>query len=120
MTRLSTLKWARLAGFSLLVLFAWAEAARAGVVFGLTGTTLAGGSRWDAAPRVFNLGGTNYERSLDGGLRYSLQGGSFTAFRDLFTWQGTAPSAADFQNAVEQAFAAWTLPDWRCARPASP
>ena len=26
------------------------------------------------------------ERSLDGGLRYSLQGGSYQAYRDLFSW----------------------------------
>jgi hypothetical protein len=44
-------------------------------------------------------------------LRYSLQGGSFEAFRDLFAWQGGAPSVADFQQAVERAFGAWTVTD---------
>jgi hypothetical protein len=50
------------------------------------------------------------ERSLAGGLRYSLQGGSFEAYRDLFQWV-TTPSVAEFQLAVEQAFAAWTAVD---------
>ena len=53
--------------------------------------------------------GTN-ERSLDGGLRYSLEGGSFEAYRDSFQWS-TLPSVAEFQTAVEQAFAAWTAVD---------
>ena len=55
--------------------------------------------------------GTVYEHSLDGGLRYSMEGGSYEAYRDLFSWQGTPPSVADFQQAVEDAFAAWTVPD---------
>lgn len=82
----------------------------AGVIFGFSGSGLGGGYRWDAAPRVFNLGGTNYERSLNGGLRYSLQGGSYQAFRDRFTWSST-PSVADFTTAINQAFAAWTSVD---------
>ncbi len=68
---------------------------------------ITGGLRWDAAPRT--IGGN--ERSLDGGLRYSLQGGSFEAYRDLIPWFGTPPSAATFQLAVEQAFAAWESTD---------
>jgi hypothetical protein len=79
--------------------------ATAGVIFGSTG--LAGGFRWDAAPRT--LGGL--ERSLNGGLRYSLQGGSYQAYRDQFTWQGTPPTVAAFQGAIEKAFNAWTVPD---------
>jgi hypothetical protein len=51
------------------------------------------------------------ERSLDGGLRYSLQGGSYEAYRDTFSWSGGAPAVAQFQSAVEQAFAAWTVVD---------
>ena len=74
------------------------------VIFNNTG--LAGGSRWDAAPRTIN----GLERSLDGGLRYSLQGGSYEAFRDLFSWN-IVPTVADFQNAVEQAFNSWTVVD---------
>src|SRR5262245_23105071 len=78
-----------------------------GVIFLYTGNTIGGGARWDAAPRT--IGGL--ERSLDGGLRFSLQGGSFEAYRDLFTWQGGVPSVADFTTAVQQAFTAWTVPD---------
>lgn len=74
------------------------------VIFNNTG--LAGGSRWDAAPRTID----GLERSLDGGLRYSLQGGSYEAFRNLFTWN-IAPIVTDFQAAVEQAFSAWTVVD---------
>ena len=85
-------------------------AASAGVVFGL-GSGITGGSRWDAAPRTFNFSGTDYERSLSGGLRYSVAGGSYEAFRDMFSWSGAVPSVADFQTTVEQAFAAWTNPD---------
>ena len=39
--------------------------AQGGVIFNFTGATLGGGSRWDAAARTINMGGTNYERSLD-------------------------------------------------------
>lgn len=78
--------------------------ARGGDIFGHTG--LSGGSRWDAAPRVI---GSN-ERSLAGSLRYSLDGGSFQAYRDLFQWS-SVPTVPAFQQAVEQAFAAWTSVD---------
>ena len=64
------------------------------------------GSRWDAAPRTHN----GYERSLQGGLRYSVSGGSFETFRNQFSWFAT-PTVADFQQAVGQAFAAWTAVD---------
>jgi hypothetical protein len=73
-------------------------------VFGNTGLT--GGFRWDAAPRMV---GAN-ERSLSGGLRYSVQGGSYQGYRDLFNWSAL-PSVADFQLAVEQAFGAWAVVD---------
>lgn len=82
------------------------DALHAGVIFGYAGATIGGGSRWDAAPRT--IGGR--ERSLDGGLRYSLQGGSFEAYRDMFTW-GTVPSVEAFTTAVQQAFDAWTIVD---------
>lgn len=78
--------------------------ARAFGIFNNTG--LNGGSRWDAAPRT--LGGQ--ERSLDGGLRFSLQGGSYQAYRDLFTW-ATVPSVSDFEQAVLDAFAVWMATD---------
>ena len=62
--------------------------------------------RWDAAPRtVFGE-----ERSLDGGLRYSVEGGSYEAFRDQFQWT-SVPTVAEFQGAVEAAFAAWESVD---------
>ena len=89
---------------SVLVLAATLGQAYAGVVFSNVG--LSGGVRWDAAPRMI---GTN-ERSLDGGLRYSLEGGTFEAYRDLFQWS-TLPSVPEFQTAVEQAFNAWTAVD---------
>src|SRR5262245_12459804 len=83
----------------------------AGVIFNFSNGLLGGGSRWDAAPRMINIGGTNYERSLDGGLRFSMQGGSYQGYRDLFTWQGGAPSVAAFTTAINHAFAAWTVVD---------
>ncbi|NET81081.1 MAG: hypothetical protein F6J94_03630 [Moorea sp. SIO1F2] len=76
------------------------------VIFNRSGSTLGGGSRWDAAPRTIH----GKERSLDGGLRYSLQGGSYQAYRDLFTWD-ILPSVNEFQNAIEAAFNAWTVVD---------
>src|SRR5690606_26303844 len=76
----------------------------AGVLFETDG--LSGGWRWDAAPREIN----GNERSLDGGLRYSLQGGSFAGYRDQFQWT-EVPSVEAFQEAVELAFAAWTTID---------
>lgn len=93
-----------LAVASALVVFHRSEA-DAGVVFGNVG--LNGGFRWDAAPRT--AGGL--ERSLEGGLRYSVQGGSLQAFRDSFSWAVAVPSVSDFQNAVQAAFDAWKAPD---------
>lgn len=83
---------------------------QAGDIFNFTGATIGGGSRWDAAPRNINIGGTNFERSLSGGLRFSLQGGSFQAYRDLFTWN-VVPTVPQFQTAVTQAFNAWASVD---------
>ena len=80
-------------------------AVNAAVIFGNTG--LNGGSRWDAAARTIN----GNERSLDGGLRYSLQGGSYQAYRDLFSWQGITPSVTAFEARVKSAFNAWTIVD---------
>ncbi len=47
---------------------------------------------------------------MQGGLRYSVQGGSYEAFRDRFRWNVT-PSVSSFQAAVDNAFAAWTSVD---------
>ncbi|HEY5895536.1 MAG TPA: hypothetical protein VIT91_20135 [Chthoniobacterales bacterium] len=75
--------------------------------FGAYGTTgLAGGFRWDAAPRTMS----GWERSLNGGLRYSLQGGSWQAYRDSFTWS-TLPTVNNFQTAVQSAIALWNVTD---------
>jgi hypothetical protein len=62
--------------------------------------------RWDAAPRSV----MGEERSLDGGLRYSVEGGSYEAFRDQFQWSDV-PTVDAFQGAVEAAFAAWEAVD---------
>jgi hypothetical protein len=70
------------------------------------GFVLSGGARWDANARV----SSGNERSLVGGLRYSVSGGSYAAFRDQFRWN-VLPSVADFQTAVQQAFSAWTSVD---------
>jgi hypothetical protein len=94
------------ASLSFVVLISVASAARGGDIFGHPANSIAGGSRWDAAARTV---GAN-ERSLNGGLRYSLQGGSFLAYRDLFQWDAV-PTVAAFQTAVEQAFAAWESTD---------
>lgn len=66
-----------------------------------------GVARWDAAPHFVD----GVERSLDGGLRYSLQGGSYEAYRDLIPWVGSTPSVAEFRTAFEAAFAAWEAVD---------
>jgi hypothetical protein len=86
------------------LLIAAGPVARAGVIFGANG--LAGGFRWDAAPRTIS----GRERSLDGGLRFSVSGGSYQAFRDSFSWN-VLPSVASFQQAVEDAFSAWAAVD---------
>ncbi|MEM8952830.1 MAG: hypothetical protein AAGD22_01640 [Verrucomicrobiota bacterium] len=64
--------------------------------------------RWDAAPR--NIFGTSTERSLDGGLRYSVEGG------DLATWYGDftftdGTSSSEFASIVASAFSAWEKTD---------
>lgn len=74
----------------------------------LQGSSMAGfvdqlGARWDAAPRIIS----GNERSLDGGLRFSMEGGTFESYRDRFTWD-VVPSVSNFQQAVNQAFNAWT------------
>ena len=81
--------------------------AQAGVIFGFSDAALGGGARWDAAPRTI---GAN-ERSLDGGLRYAVSGGSLEAFRNQFTWSGPVPSVADFSTAVQAAFNSWSSVD---------
>ncbi|MCC7487422.1 MAG: hypothetical protein IT529_20810 [Burkholderiales bacterium] len=83
----------------------------AGAGAGVTSsTTLAGGDRWDAAPRELTGSNGFGERSLAGGLRYNMQGGSYESFRNLFTWNVT-PTVSQFQTTVEQAFRAWESVD---------
>ena len=76
----------------------------AGIYFG--GNGLSGGYRWDAAPRSV----AGEERSLQGGLRYSVAGGSYQSFRDQFSWN-SVPTVAAFQQTVERSFGAWTSVD---------
>ena len=63
--------------------------------------------RWNADPHFVD----GVERSLDGGLRYSIEGGSYEAFRDKFVWVDPAPTVRQFQAAVERAFANWEALD---------
>ena len=72
--------------------------------------SLADGSRWNAAPTTFVENAVSYERSLVGGLRYSLEGGSYTAYRDMFAWS-TVPSPVNFEAAVTNAFSKWVVID---------
>jgi hypothetical protein len=67
---------------------------------------LGGGFRWDADYYEFN----GRERSLNGGLRYSMEGGSLATYRDLFKWDVT-PTELDFGAKIEQAFNAWKSVD---------
>lgn len=80
--------------------------AQAGVVFGFTAGLQGSIARWDAAPQVIS----GNERSIDGGLRYAVSGGSLEAFRNHFSWD-VLPSVADFTTAVQQAFDAWAAVD---------
>ncbi|MEM7625394.1 MAG: hypothetical protein AAF333_07185 [Planctomycetota bacterium] len=90
--------------WALLPFWSLTTAGDAATIFNHSGLNY--GSRWDAAPRIIN----GNERSLDGGLRYSLEGGSYQNFRDLLTWQ-TVPSVASFTRAVDNAFSAWSAVD---------
>jgi hypothetical protein len=84
----------------------FASGADAVVIFGLE-DDLKGGRRWDAAFRTFDLAGSPAERSLDGGLRWNIEGGSIQGFRDLLDWQGPVPSPDDFEQAIHDSFSAW-------------
>lgn len=86
------------------------QPAAATVLFGLDDNHL-GGRRWDADPRTFDLVGGPVERSLDGGLRWNVQGGSMQAFRDLFDWQDAVPSVEAFEQTIYDSFDAWLAVD---------
>jgi len=64
-------------------------------------------ARWDAAPRTI----AGEERSLDGGLRYSIGGGSYEALRDRIQWIPERPSPEDLREAIRRAFDHWTIDD---------
>ena len=59
--------------------------------------------RWNAAPHFVD----GVERSLDGGIRYSVTGGSWEAFHSAFSWAGTPPTVEEFQHTFEHALAVW-------------
>lgn len=63
--------------------------------------------RWDAAPRFVE----GEERSLDGGLRYSIETGSYAELLAQFMWTPAAPSEAEFAGAVRRAFESWEVID---------
>jgi hypothetical protein len=109
--------WSWRGNFILVATMAWTlvfclvDAAIGGVAFNYSPAgTIGGGSRWDAAPRTVSIQGIDYERSLVGGLRYTVTGESFATFRNQFNWD-VLPSVGAFQTAVQQAFDAWTVPD---------
>lgn len=64
-------------------------------------------ARWDAAPRTV----AEEERSLAGGLRYSIGGGSYEAFRDGIRWIPEQPSAEEIRETIRRAFDHWTIDD---------
>lgn len=92
---------------SLIFIILLTNNALAGVIFNTSGNSLIGGSRWDAEERVINGIG---ERSLVGGLRYSVPGGSFESFRDAFSWS-SLPSVPEFSAGVQSAFDVWASVD---------
>jgi predicted Zn-dependent protease with MMP-like domain len=57
---------------------------------------LSSAPRWDS--------GTSHSISVD----YNFESGNVNDFKDLFTWDGTAPSDTDFANAVAAALAVWS------------
>ena len=93
----------------LMVVLAVCSSTNVALAFRVTDVTDLGFGilRWNADPHFVD----GVERSLDGGLRYSIEGGSYEAFRDKFAWADPAPTVAEFQAAVEQAFADWEALD---------
>jgi hypothetical protein len=72
--------------------------------------------RWDAAPRY--IGGE--DRSLDGGLRYSIETGTYAGLRDQFMWvPSPGPTEGDFEATIKRAFEHWTIVDPETALPAT-
>lgn len=106
--RARPLSWSLLCSALLVLLLV--GPARAFRVGGIPGAWL----RWDAAPR--NVGGV--ERSLAGGLRYSIEHGDYEALRDEFTWAPAPPSVEEFESAVTRAFENWMVVDPASGLPA--
>lgn len=71
-------------------------------------------TRWDASPRYVQ----GVERSLDGGLRYSIETGTYAGLRDQFVWVPGPPSVVDFKRAIRRAFEHWTVVDPATGLPA--
>lgn len=93
-----------------LIIFFVLQPVLAGVIFGSDGN-LGAGYRWDADQYDFLYdSNTTLERSLDGGLRYSLEGGSVEAYRDQFIWD-VLPTVGEMSNLLDLAFAAWESTD---------
>ena len=112
-----SLKGLKMSALMLACAVAAVAPSRAAVVFDLNldnsgaDGVLDDGSRWNATPFSVTRGGVAYERSLAGGLRYSVEGGAFAVYRSMFTWAGRAPSGPAFQAAIERAFDAWATID---------
>jgi hypothetical protein len=68
--------------------------------------------RWDAdeSSRVYTPDEGSIERSLVGGLRYSVEGGSLESFFVQFTWN-VAPTQNAFEQAFSNAFNHWLAVD---------
>lgn len=84
----------------------------AAVAFGLSGNdSLSGGSRWNAAPTSFDTRSDgSVERSLDGGLRFSVDGSNYEVYRDKFSWS-SVPTTNEFAGAIKSAFDPWLAID---------
>jgi len=96
--------------FIVLIIFCALQPVMAGIIFGSDGN-LGGGYRWDAESYDYQYTpNTTLERSLDGGLRYSLEGGSVEAYRDQFTWD-VLPTVGEMSNLLDLAFSAWESND---------
>lgn len=109
-------RWTRAVGATraalcVVAVLVWTSPAFAFRLIGAPGSW----SRWDAAPRTVN----GVERSLDGGLRYSIEHGDYGLLRDEFLWLGTPPSDQAFADAIARAFEYWEVVDPATGLPAA-
>ena len=101
----------RAAALVLLCFFATTSA----WAFRLIGSS-SGWVRWDAAPRFIE----GEERSLSGGLRFSIETGTYAGLRDQFMWvPAPGPTVEDFEAAILRAFEHWTVVDPESGLPAA-